>query len=412
MVDPHLLDKLKKIQATGIINYASPTTDHMYKKVFLNSLSQGENKIGRDFCNAMLRIMTKNDSLTVRKVEVMSEHVDGVFKNFYLAVKAFVDVPEQQNLKVDALFCADMNDNRRAEKPATKSGKGPQNPAYVLGEMQVGQQNFGARLLSYACKILSGCNIDLKNNVMPPPVYAMGFCMWNSGELVKGPRGISSKDLDIDSTGNEFTEIFCTNVFLGDYVKILKTDTRDSIDSKLVSAQNTLKEKVVKFFKGDKWTNASDNSASGKFNALDVTEKKVYLWLEFLAFAHLMTEGQKDVSLQCLGGDDAVDIFNEAYGIVKFNFEGKNMEKTGNGYNYLELYGLADLSVVLTSAKFVETAIKKNKGVFLSNPTLFVEPIDENLRNEVYKELKDRKVDEEALRAFESEVKKLATPLQ
>jgi hypothetical protein len=55
------------------------------------------------------------NQLSICRVEYISKQVDAAFQNCYLAVKNFADILEQQSLNVDALFCADISDDRREE---------------------------------------------------------------------------------------------------------------------------------------------------------------------------------------------------------------------------------------------------------------------------------------------------------
>ncbi|MDR1413715.1 MAG: hypothetical protein LBI56_02125 [Puniceicoccales bacterium] len=402
MSDDLVVKRLNQLFADKIITYASPTADHTYKKVFQHTLQVEGNKIGQSFCNAMLKITMKGADITVRKAQTMSENVDIVLKNFYLSVKNFVDVPEQQNLKVDALFLTDVDDNRRAAGPITRSGNIFSKPAYVLGEIQVSEQQFGSRLLSYGSKILGGDRIDLKNNVIPSPVYATGFCMWNCDFLVKGPPVINSNDLEAKPS-DKFMEFACCSVFLGKCEKAL--GNRAAIDEKLTLAQSALKEKVVKFFKDD-GENSNDNSVETRFTALNIAEKKVYLWLEFLAFAHLMTETQKNTSLECLGDNSVADkeVFNAAYDAIKFNFKGKSMENIK--IEYPDLWGaeeakIASINVVVT---LLEDSIKSNAEGFKAKVNFYANSVTAAFRDEVYKLLEERKVDADALQAFKNEI--------
>jgi hypothetical protein len=198
--------------------------------------------------------------------------------------------------------------------------------------MQVANQEFGIRLMSCASKIFAGSKISLSKDIIPPPVYATGFCMCGGNELAKGPVRMSSSDLDVNPNHGKFTEIACCNVFLGNCIKILKNDKRNDIDGKLKTAQNELKTKVVKFFEGNQLPSAQPIHV--KFKALSLQEKEVYLWLEFLAFAHLMTKAQKNLSLTCLGAGQMATkaIFDAVYNAIKFNFEGKNMKKIKADY--------------------------------------------------------------------------------
>jgi hypothetical protein len=393
-----------------------PVQDHTYKKVFLNALEAGKNKIGLSFCNAMLKIAMKDIQLTAYQVEAMSERVDAVFKNFNLAVKDFIKVPEQQNLKVDALFCADMNDARREERLTKEIGNAVKRPAYILGEMQVSKQDFGKRLMSYVCKVFGGSGISLSKDIIPPPVYATGFCMWECDELTKGPIRVGSYDLDVNPDEKKLTEITCCNVFLGNCEKTL--ENRAAIDEKLTTVQSTLKEKVVKFFKGDQWNNHGNNSQEARFTTLNTAEKKVYLWLEFLAFAHLMTETQKNESLGCLGDNNVADkeVFNAAYEAIKFNFKEKSMENIK--IEYPVLWGAEEAKVEAKAAKveaeeakqtatnLIVSIINASVDNFKSSVETYVKSVAADLRDEVCQALESRDVDASALAAFRREIEK------
>jgi hypothetical protein len=513
--DDAIKRSLRQMQANRMITYASPTTDFNYKQVFLctHALETRKNEIGKDFCNAMLKITMPGYQLSTRRVECMSEHVDAAFKNFYLAVKDFVDVPEQQSLKVDALFCADMDDDRRGRLAQTRTQtKGKSNrfvkpafvkPACILGEMQVCKQDFGIRLMSYACKILGGCVVDLKKGIIPLPVYATGFCMWGNDRLIQGPLRINSNDLDANKA-TKFSEIVYSNVFLGKRLNVLLSDNRKSLDEKLQKGQNELKRKVIRFFKGydsfglsrnyfldnenlrellrdsenafqeflgegnpmvallkkkyqslmqDKnfqrliqdWRfrgliqnkgfldlvlgenfrslilSDDDQTLDKKkvllenylFGTLTFEEKKVYLWLEFLSFAHLMTEEKKDESLACLHAcisdvytaeevDVAINVFNSAYDVIRLNFEGGvTMEEIKE--KYPDVYGIAEWQAeaenreILSNVNMIEAAVdglraSDNLHIFKNLVHGFVAKIEPKIRRKVYKELKNRDV--------------------
>jgi molybdopterin converting factor small subunit len=131
----------------------------------------------------------------------------------------------------------------------------------------------------------------------------------------------------------------------------------------------------------------------GNWKSLELEEKKVYLWLEFLSFAHLMTEKQKNRSLACLDGP-AVAVFNEAYDAVKLNFEGVTMKEIRK--RYPDIYGYEEerLEKEQVEAKAVESAVNMIK-VVANNPKLVQELTDQitpELQELVCKQLIDRKV--------------------
>ncbi|MDR2628555.1 MAG: hypothetical protein LBC30_00970 [Puniceicoccales bacterium] len=274
-------------------------------------------------------------SLKVRSVEVGSEFVDEDAVNASQATSG----PKPQNLKVDALFRVDVADVRRSGLPQTRSGALMSNPALILAEMQVGQQHFGARLMSYASKILARLPIDVEHGVIPQPVYAIAFCMWQCDQLVKRCV-VKSDELDAATT-DRFTETGYASVFLGKLIKVKNKD-RATLDTDLLTGQTALKGKVAVFFGKENW------------ETLELDEKKVYLWLEFLSFAHLMTEEHKNASLACLGGDlqaeEAKEVFREAYDTVRIiNFEGATMEQIER--NYPDIYGYEEAQLKCTKAE-------------------------------------------------------------
>jgi hypothetical protein len=206
--------------------------------------------------------------------------------------------------------------------------------------MQVCKQPFGARLMSYVSKILAGLQIDVEQDVIPPPIYAIAFCMWECDQLVKRASS-RSDELDAEAS-RRFTEIGYSSVFLGRLIEVKNCDRR-TLDEKLAAGQVALKRKVMEFFRKGNWDsgNPGFDEIERKFQTLEPDEKKVYLWLEFLSFAHLMIEGDKQKSLACLGDDiqaeEAKKVFNEAYDAVRIKFQGVTMEEIRE--KYPDIYG-------------------------------------------------------------------------
>jgi hypothetical protein len=354
--------------ADEVATYGSPTTDHTYKRVFLC-----DDEISLDFCNALLKISMPSVPLSARRVEVMSESVEAVFKNFQLLLR---DANEQQNTKVDALFCADMDDARRESRVMqTRKSTQVQKPACILGEMQVEEQNFGIRLMSYMAKIMSASIIELKSDRIPPPVYGVGMCMWgdDSLSLAKGPPVFSSRDMEVDSNTNKFTEIAGCNVFLGKVQGVSPSDTRATIDGRLVASRNNLKKRVIRFFKSAELEGGGDGisldvpeTLTEWFERLSLEEKKVYLWLEFISLAPLMTERHVTESLNCLGDAtvaydgrqiSAADIFKRAYSLIKFQI-GADMSVDQIRSAYPDIWGLGEIFAAGSREAGVETAVK------------------------------------------------------
>jgi hypothetical protein len=339
-------ERLLQKQREGMYTFASPTADHNYKRVFLCTSSE----IRIDFCNAILKVAMPSIPLTVREVKVADEFIDRDAVNRQLAIGG----PKPQNLRVDALFHVDMEDNRRDGPPQTRTGTFMSRPAYILGEMQVDPQHFGARLMSYVSKVHGALPIDVKQDVIPAPVYAAAFCMWACEQLVKRSESVRSTQLDAVET-RRFTEISYSSVFLGKLIKV-KNKNRTTLDTNLLTGQTALKEKVAVFFGKENW------------ETLELDEKRVYLWLEFLSFAHLMTEEHKNESLACLNGDPAVNIFNAAYDAVRLNFKGVSMEQIRE--NYPDIYGYEEerFEKEQTQAKLekAETYVRETVEVYIN----------------------------------------------
>jgi hypothetical protein len=213
-------ERLLQKQREGILTFASPTADHNYKQVFLHTSPE----VRKDFCNAILRVTMPEVPLKVREVKVESEFVDRE------AVNRAIGGQRSQNLKVDALFRADMEDERRDGLPQTRSRMLMEKPARILAEMQVCEQSFGARLMSYAHKILAELPIYIERSVIPPPVYAIAFCMWECGQLVKR-CSIKSDELDAQEA-SRFTEVGYSSVFLGKLIEV-KNNDRDTLNTRL-----------------------------------------------------------------------------------------------------------------------------------------------------------------------------------
>jgi hypothetical protein len=248
--------------------------------------------------------------------------------------EAAIGSPKPQNLKVDALFRADIEDARRDAVPATRTSTVTSQPAWILSKMQIDKQSFGPRLISYVSKIYGELPINVKQGKIPSPVYSTVSCMWDCGQLVRS-RIINSNDLDATEI-KRLSEISYSSTFLGNHIKILKIDLRNSLNTRLQKGQDELKAKVICFFKqfrGD----------CSQFDNLTFEEKKVYLQLEFLSLAHLMTEEQKGASLECLrvhsnaDVNAAIDMSNNAYDVVRLNFKGVDMEEIKE--KYPETYG-------------------------------------------------------------------------
>lgn len=363
--DNAVVTRLRKMIASGVATYTTPTTDHTFKKVFLN-----DDAIGQIFGDVILTVSMPNLSLSTRKVEVMSENVEAVYKNFQIFLR---DVNEQQNTKVDVLFCADVNDERREQRTMqTRKNTPIQKPVYLLGEMQVREQYFGARLMSYVCKIMSASMIDLEKDRIPIPVYGVGICMWGGGDdqpLIKGD-GLSSREMDIDSNTSKFTEIAGHNIFLGEVQKISQDDTRETINRRLDSSLSVLKRRVVKYFKKTELerdqVDLNDPVLLNKyFDDLALKEKIVYLFCQFIAFAHLMDEQHISDSLACLGNEtitydnkafQVAEIFRKAYGIIKFNI-GKNMSVEEIKNDYPDIWGLGEVFAAEGQKAGVDTAV-------------------------------------------------------
>jgi hypothetical protein len=290
----------KELQEKYRIYHASPTTDHVYKRVF-----GGNTEIGKSFCDCLLKLGFRDENLSTRSVTLEPESVDAGFKNFYLAVKRFVgeQLPDAQSLKVDALYGADMEDSRRP-RPRTRS-QVVKVPAFILAEMQVEKQNMAIRLLSYACKIMAGADVNVKKSTIPSPVYAFGLCMSQSNSLIKQERISSS---NVDEGPDRFTELSIGNIFLGNVLPY--TIQADAVQT----ARNNLKRKVILAFKPK--ARVGMKSLAGAFEKLNDSEKEVYLWLEFIAFAHLMTPENVTTSLSCLPVDKR-KIFENAYKLIE-----------------------------------------------------------------------------------------------
>lgn len=347
--DSSVRELLRQKFLDQIITHSTPTTDNEFKRVFLHTVNEnGENIIGRSFADALLKLSMPNTNLSVRKVNVISENVDGVFKNFYLAVKDFIDVPETQNLRVDALYCADVNDPRRdARLPQTRSENIIQKPAYILGEMQVAPQDFGARLISYMSKIFGSCTTALKANQVPIPTYGVGLCMWNGTSFCEDLGRLSS-----DNVKNKlnFTEIMGRTIFLGKCEEISPQATRRSIDQQLETKRQWLKSNAVRYFKPANKLQGKDlsklNVLNTEFNSLSVEEKKVYLWLEFITCAHLMTDDIIDSSLSCLSEERDKKPFKDAYEAIKINLGDQNMNATEIKKKWPDLWGFGELAEI------------------------------------------------------------------
>lgn len=451
-----ILAVLRQKFEEGIITYASPTTDHTYKAVFL-----GANEISREFCNALLKISMPAIELSARSVRVMSEHVDAIFKDFYLAIKNFVDVPEPQNLKVDALFCADMEDGRRADRVMQdRRGTAIQKPAYILGEMQVSEQDFGMRLMSYGSKIFGGSAINLKDGHMPLPLYGVGICMWDNASFVEDLGTLRSCGIEKEVMGNQkFTEISLNNVFLGKLKSVKLSDSRATIDESLENGRKKLKQNIIKYFRGGRQVESimsqfssiasqrllsdvaqqigalveqlnaakerlnsidleDDDTLAHQFDDLSLEEKKVYLWLEFISFAHLMTGDHVEASLECLGTDDnAKQIFKNAYKAIKFNFGG-NMSAEQVKRNYPDLWGFAAEAVearqqtIVTTANSIETSAELfGEARFVKAMPQYVEKLklSNDLLAKIAQELDAREaVSLEVKNAFKNEVARIA----
>ncbi|MDR1413704.1 MAG: hypothetical protein LBI56_02070 [Puniceicoccales bacterium] len=225
-----------KLQEKYNFHYASPTTDHTYKRVFVDA--KNAKTIGKSFCNCMLKLGFAAKKLKARSVEVIPESVDTYSKNFYLALenllKTFFPVP--QNLKVDALYDVDMDDPRRPRQ--TTRNKNAKIPAYILVEMQVAQQDMAIRSLFYTCKIMAGATVNLAAVApgIPPPVYSFAICMKDSIDSSLVKEEIISTE-NIDSDPRNFTEMSVGNVFLG---KVLPYGTEVSTVN---AAKNALKKR-------------------------------------------------------------------------------------------------------------------------------------------------------------------------
>jgi hypothetical protein len=269
-----------------------------------------------------------------------------------------------------------MDDARRESRVMqTRKSTQVQKPACILGEMQVEEQNFGIRLMSYMAKIMSASIIELKSNRIPPPVYGVGMCMWgdDSLPLAKGPPVFSSRDMEVDSNTNKFTEIAGCNVFLGKVQGVSPSDIRATIDGRLVASRNNLKKRVIKFFKNAELEGGGDGisldvpeTLTEWFERLSLEEKKVYLWLEFISLAPLMTEHHVTESLSCLGDAtvaydgrqiSAADIFKRAYSLIKFQI-GANMSVDQIRSAYPDIWGLGEIFAAGSREAGVETAVK------------------------------------------------------
>jgi hypothetical protein len=319
--DARAESSFKKLQKEYGIYYASPTADHTYKRVFLDA--KNAETIGKSFCNCMLKLGSP-EGLTTRSVKVMSESVDASPRNFYLAVVNLVQsfLPGAQNLKVDALYDVDVDDPRRPRQ-GTRSGEA-KVPACVLMEMQVAQQNMAIRLLSYACKIMGGSTVNLAaaGPDIPPPVYSFALCMWDSDDksLIK-KESISTRN--IDAKKEPFTELSVGNVFLGNVLPY------GTAENDVTKARDALKEKVVtNFF--DKGKDLQPTATlKERFSNLKAEEKQVYLWLEYIAFGHLMTPATVEASLACLDKKTDRKVFQTAYNAIKL--KDITMERIQNG---------------------------------------------------------------------------------
>jgi hypothetical protein len=295
------ISAFQELQKKYHIYHASPTTDHVYKRVF-----GGNEEIGKSFCDCLLKLGFRDGNLSTRSITFEPESVDAWFKNFYLAAKKFIgeQLPDAQNLKVDALYEADMEDSRRS-RPNTRS-QGAKIPAFILVEMQVKKQDMAIRLLNYACKIMAGADTNVSKGIIPLPVYAFGLCMWKSNSLIKQERICSS---NVDERPDKFTELSVGNIFLD---KVLPYGTaQDAIQT----ARDNLKKKVIHVFNSKATVNRK-SSTEKSFKELTDSEKKVYLWLEFIAFAHLMSPKDVTTSLSCLPADER-KIFENAYEFIK-----------------------------------------------------------------------------------------------
>ncbi len=416
-----VITELRKMVANGIATYTTPTTDHNFKKVFCNN-----DEIGHLLGDVILTISMPGRELSARKVEVMSENVEAVFKNFQLLLR---DIHEQQNTKVDVLLCGDVNDGRREDRVMqTKRETIIQKPAYFLCEMQVKEQNLGIRLISYISKIMSSALIDLEKNRIPPPVYGVGICMWGDNQpLIKGALVFSSRDMDVDSETKQFTEMIGHNIFLGKLREISKIAvkdeiTRDKINQLLDSCLKDLKKRVIQYFKKVELENQGEgidfeNSQTLDlwFEKLSMKEKVVYLFLQFIAYAHLMDEAHINESLGCLEGAalnyngneiELANIFRKAYSILKFNIVNEDMdENTINQIknDYPDIWGFgkifaeesqrraeeAEKAGVDSTVRLIRRTIREdNTKEYVKN---IINDIDESLRVPVARKLLDER---------------------
>ena len=402
-------EALKKLQNEKVICYAPAYYDHSFKRILINSVDpeSKKNEMGRDFCNAMLRLGLPGKNLSAREAIAVDEHVNPEQKNWFLLLKNWLneEIKEAlqsgnyakgpQLLKTDATFQVDMDDKRRPPT-STRSRSGYQWNAYVLNEMQVRPQAFARRSIPYIAHLISGETIQESQNVFPRSVYAQSICMYESGDgsLVKALPTWNSNDIDPPSqTDGRFVEISNCNVFLG---KPLRCQTEKTT---VQEKRNALKKKVVEYFEAhrsrkelslsqkydllnnkdkkkfasivrefEKAINGSvrkggirgrikaieiardkknvvakgavlsfkkffkkkdkrsmenlqlDEHLEERFADLSIEDKKVYFWLELIAFAHVMTEDDVQQSLSSLG--DERKCLEQAYGILKLKLEG------------------------------------------------------------------------------------------
>jgi hypothetical protein len=245
-----------------------------------------------------------------------------------------------QNLKVDAWY------DVRIKFKEDSISKAITFPAFILAEMQVVRCAMAVRLLSYACMIFSRSKVDLssRKTQIPPPVYAFAFCMWDqAGKGLMEQRSIATSDIDGDENNTPSTELSIGNIYLGNPLEAKFDSTTVSLKNRdvvLKQGQNELKEKIVALVRKSTFDEVDSNLGSnvserstrqakraakktksadevnGEFDKLDEEYKKLYLWLEFIKLAHLMTPKDVENSLQLVKSPDK-QTFQQAYNIIK-----------------------------------------------------------------------------------------------
>ena len=213
------------------------TTDSSFKRVFRVDTEKGKNMVA-NFLDSLLKIEFPDKDLTTRNVQLQDESVNLKYCSANSAsMESSVDnkSPEKpQKLEVDALFSAKVD----GDWPTNKSKK-----IRMLVEMQVAEQDFGARLKQYA-EIISGAQeINLSKEQVPDPVVGFGLCMWDEGGFTFGDSLESAKLHGPEWNGTLKTETRIRNIFLGKCKLYgIKAEQR-------TEARAALKDKVVKYFK-------------------------------------------------------------------------------------------------------------------------------------------------------------------